>query len=548
MILKSLIAVMLLTVSVHAQDATGSKEEQLERGKQVYYKNCFVCHQINGQGTPGTYPPLAKSDFLMADKERSIRIACEGLSGPILVNSNKYNNTMTVLVLNDEEAADVLTFVRNSWGNEGASVTPEEVKKVRATTAFKTFEQLRDAYTFPPLPNPPDGFTLREVARMTENGVRIASDGKGEILYVLSQSGDVFRVSTVKNDIHQILWGSNYLEKRPDDVGPIVFVLAMTMDKQKRLYIGANQLNGAKKPIENIVTIYRSTGTNSAGDPIDPKPWFQASYPGSPAYMHALENISFGPDGYLYAGSGARTDGGSGPQETNYFHGGETDLTACMWRIDPRKEKPTFEVFARGLRNPYGFCWNDKGEMFATEMGPDADAPEELNQIEKGKHYGFPYSFADWGDRKAYQHTPDAPPGLKFTRPIVNLGPDGGFYGTPISTFDPHSSPSGIVYLGKDFPVGWRGTMLLARYGNFLKTPKDNVGYDILQATLKKNSQGVYESHMKTVLAPLGRPIDVHLSGAGKIYICEFSRGTNSAASFSPPGRILELAVKKSAP
>ena len=47
------------------------------------------------------------------------------------------------------------------------------------------------------------------------------------------------------------------------------------------------------------------------------------------------------------------------------------------------------------MRNAYGFCWNERGEMFATENGPDADAPEELNQIEQGRHYGFPYTFAN---------------------------------------------------------------------------------------------------------------------------------------------------------
>ena len=149
--------------------------------------------------------------------------------------------------------------------------------------------------------------------------------------------------------------------------------------------------------------------------------------------------MAFGPDGYLYVGNGARTDGGRGLSDAGYDHGGETPVTAAMWRFDARQERPELEVYARGLRNPYGFCWNDQGEMFATEMGPDADAPEELNQIEKGKHYGFPYTFADWGARKAYDFTPNPPPGLEFTKPIANLGPAGGFYGSPVYTFDPHS-------------------------------------------------------------------------------------------------------------
>jgi glucose/arabinose dehydrogenase len=184
--------------------------------------------------------------------------------------------------------------------------------------------------------------------------------------------------------------------------------------------------------------------------------------------------------------------------------------------------------------------------MFATENGPDADAPEELNQIERGKHYGFPYTFANW-TKKAYRETPDAPEGLKFTLPIANLGPDGGFSGEPIYTFDPHSGPGGIIYLGDDFPEGYRGNFLITRFGNFIKTPKDNVGFDVLLAKLSQNRSGVYEAHMETLLAPLGRPIDIHQSGRGKIYILEYSRPTTSSASYALPGRIIELAVKPGA-
>jgi glucose/arabinose dehydrogenase len=113
----------------------------------------------------------------------------------------------------------------------------------------------------------------------------------------------------------------------------------------------------------------------------------------------------------------------------------------------------------------------------------------------------------------------------------------------PRYTFDPHSCPGGIVYLGDDFPAGYRGTYLLARFGNFLKTPRDHVGFDILRATLSRDAAGRYQAHIHTILAPLGRPIDVHQSGRGKIYILEYSRGTKNGISFAPPGRILELAV-----
>jgi len=514
---------------------------RLQRGKDLYFKNCFVCHQLTGQGIPGAFPPLAKSDYLTNDVRRSIRAVCEGLSSEIVVNGRKYAGAMPPAVIDDAEVADVFTFVLNSWGNPGGGVSADTVQQVRAKTAFPTLEHLKKSSTYPPLPTPPDGFTLREVVRLPMKGVRLASDGEGKILFVLAEQGDVWRLETENGSLRQILWAKRYLEKRPGDLGGPLFVLGMTMDKQKRLYIASNQQNKDTLPPQNIVTIYRTTSF-ADGDPAEPKPWFQTNYPGSAAYIHGVEHIAFGPDGFLYVGNGARTDGGLTSTDTNWYGGGETPITSCLWRIDPKVEPPTLDVFARGIRNAYGFCWNDHGEMFATENGPDADAPEELNHIERGKHYGFPYTFANW-TKKAYAATPDRPPGLEFTLPVPNLGPDGGFSGEPIYSFDPHSGPGGIVFLGDDFPAGYRGTFLLTRFGNFIRTPKDNVGFDVLQATLARNAAGTYEARIHTVLAPLGRPIDIHLGGRGKLYICEYSRPTTSSASYALPGRILEFAV-----
>jgi len=518
----------------------------MDRGRQLFYKNCLLCHQMNGQGMPGAYPPLAKSDFLLADRERALRILCEGLGKEIIVNGKKFSGIMPPVLIEDGDVADLMTYVFNSWGNSGEPFTAAQVKTARAKTEFRTFEALLRANNYPPLPAPPEGFTVREVVRMPQRGVRLASDGLGNVLYVLIENGDVYRLVPTNGYLQQVLWGKRYLEKRPGDLRPPEFVLAMTLDRQKRLYLAANQLNGAQKPIQNIVTIYRTTATNELGDPVDPRPWFQTNYPGSPELMHGVENMQFGPDGWLYVGNGARTDANQARGDTNYFQGGETPITACLWRFDPNSATPRFEIYARGIRNAYGFCWNEKGEMFATDNGPDADAPDELNCIQQDRHYGFPYTFSNWGARKAYPFSPDPPPGLEFTLPIANLGPAGGFYGEPVFSFDPHSAPEGMVCLGNDFPEDWRGNLLIARFGNFFKTPRDNVGYDVLRAKLHKNVQGAYEAEMTTVLGSLGRPIDVHLSGAGKIYICEYSRGTNSATSYSLPGRIIELAVDHS--
>jgi nitrite reductase (NO-forming) len=108
-----------------------TKEIQLEKGKLVFMQNCAMCHQPDGQGVPHAFPPLAGSDFLMADKTRSMHIVLHGLSGPVMVNGAKYDSVMPPVALTDEQVANVLTYVRNSWGNTSEALTVEEVKRIR---------------------------------------------------------------------------------------------------------------------------------------------------------------------------------------------------------------------------------------------------------------------------------------------------------------------------------------------------------------------------------------------------------------------------------
>lgn len=106
-------------------------EERMKAGAIVYKTNCAACHQPNGEGIPNAFPPLAKSDYLMADKKRSIKIVKHGLEGAITVNGKTYNSVMPALGLSDDDVASVLTYIRNSYGNKGDAVTVEEVKSIK---------------------------------------------------------------------------------------------------------------------------------------------------------------------------------------------------------------------------------------------------------------------------------------------------------------------------------------------------------------------------------------------------------------------------------
>jgi nitrite reductase (NO-forming) len=105
----------------------------VKAGQALFAGTCSVCHQANGAGLPGVFPPLAKSDFLAADPQRAARVLLNGLSGKVTVNGQEYNSVMPPMnQLNDDEVANILTYVLNSWGNPGGRVTKEDVKKLRA--------------------------------------------------------------------------------------------------------------------------------------------------------------------------------------------------------------------------------------------------------------------------------------------------------------------------------------------------------------------------------------------------------------------------------
>ena len=97
----------------------------------MFANNCSACHQASGEGVADAFPPLAKSDFLNADKLRAIKTVVGGLEGKLTVNGHDFNGVMPAWSLPDEDIANVITYVYNSWGNSGHEVLPTEVKAAR---------------------------------------------------------------------------------------------------------------------------------------------------------------------------------------------------------------------------------------------------------------------------------------------------------------------------------------------------------------------------------------------------------------------------------
>jgi mono/diheme cytochrome c family protein len=106
---------------------------QMERGEAVYSQHCLACHQVNGAGVGGMNPPLIKTRWVLGDRTPLIQVLLKGMTGQMDINGDAYGNVMAPQSnLTDQQIADVLTYVRNSFGNKATAVTVAQVKAARA--------------------------------------------------------------------------------------------------------------------------------------------------------------------------------------------------------------------------------------------------------------------------------------------------------------------------------------------------------------------------------------------------------------------------------
>lgn len=136
--IHALLASLLIAASLRADDAA------LERGKTVYMQVCFACHQPTGLGLPNMFPPLAGSDWTAAKKpDRMIRMVLNGITGPVTINGKPFSTPAPLMppqgsTLSDQQIADVLTFVRRTFGNNASAVTQDQVRAVRDAEQART--------------------------------------------------------------------------------------------------------------------------------------------------------------------------------------------------------------------------------------------------------------------------------------------------------------------------------------------------------------------------------------------------------------------------
>jgi len=121
--------------------AGGEQQVELsprDRGKKIFSANCQTCHQANGQGVPGQYPPLAGSEFTTGGSRRPAMIVMKGLQGPVKVKGQQYGTAVMQpwdKTLTDQKIADVLTYERSEWGNQASPVTADQIGTLRKELA-----------------------------------------------------------------------------------------------------------------------------------------------------------------------------------------------------------------------------------------------------------------------------------------------------------------------------------------------------------------------------------------------------------------------------
>jgi hypothetical protein len=418
---------------------------------------------------------------------------------------------------------------------------------------------------------------LRSVALFTpqdQEPVRITAHPDTGRLYVLGGGGDVSLLDPEAQTKRRVLTGAEYIEqpKRqnlniplPIDAkwvnSPITLratlCLGLTIDRAGRLYVVANvQIPG--KIYVNRVDIYRTVPLPPDGVPAKPVLWTRFDYPyGVGGFNHGACRIAQGPDGMMYLGSGSRTDHGEVGEDPSISRLGEAphpdipggpgfaggDFTASVLRFDPAKGQQTPEVYSRGNRNPFGFDWDDKGRLIDAEHGPMADHPEELNHIQQGKHYGFPYVFGN-NEKPDYADALKAPPGLQFEPPIQNVGPGGLLGDHPMYSLAPHSAPGGLIfYRTGRLPKKYDNSFFLARFGNLVNY--NRIGFDVLNIRLEEKD-GKLIAHTERFLDRLGRPLDLCVSG-GRLYVVEYCRQTETVGpgseGYGEGGRVLEVSA-----
>ncbi|QEY24286.1 c-type cytochrome [Neisseria animalis] len=122
-------ATLLLCSAMQAAQAAPTAH--VNKGKQLYERNCAACHGKQGEGRGTAFPPLYRSDYIMNKPQVLAASITKGINGPIKVNGKSYNGFMPAIALNDADAAAIATYVMNAFDNGGGTITEQHIRQSR---------------------------------------------------------------------------------------------------------------------------------------------------------------------------------------------------------------------------------------------------------------------------------------------------------------------------------------------------------------------------------------------------------------------------------
>src|SRR5258706_561223 len=400
------------------------------------------------------------------------------------------------------------------------------------------------------------GLRARDIVNTGGGFVRIDVDPISHEIYYMDNMVNIYRLS-LQPGADSTGWKMYSAE----EVGGISSSLGMTFGPDGALYVLGNEANS-----DLTRAIIRKGVPNGPGKRTWSTLVTTEPYPLSKnQFDHVYGGLAVSPDGkYLFIAAGSRSDHGEVETAGGAFPDArELPLTSAIFRVPtgaqglvlPNNEeglKPY--LFADGLRNAFDLAFNADGELFAIDNGPDADFPDELNWIEDGHHYGFPWRFGNQDnpqqfptfdpkqnplipkDSTTYTNEPGfptAPTCVKFTDPVINMGPDAVYFlpaqcqtrkapglGQGLSSFTPHRSPLGLVFdTAGVLPGQFKGHAFILSWGAALGDFQDK-GQDLLDLELVKKGEQ-YQMTATQIMAGFKNPIDAVLF-EGKLYVLEY--------------------------
>ncbi len=412
---------------------------------------------------------------------------------------------------------------------------------------------------------------IRIAAQAEANAVRIDHDRTNGYVYYSTIDGRIFELQPPVVGVGPVEVYSSA------DHGLGSAVLGFVIGEDGTMFIVGNDAVGPN----NVATIMKGEKQEGGG-----RSWTKLAetepYPRSATpFDHLFNGMAVSPDGaHLFVNSGSRTDHGEVQTNSGAFPDErESPITSAILRIpidttnllipnnvDSLMQKQFF--FADGVRNSYDLAFSPWGDLFATENSGDRDDTEELNWIREGHHYGFPWRMGTSDTPQQFRpyipasdpfinpssysasngffyEDPTYPPapGIEFTDPVPNTGPDGVAFrkesdgmvanaadeGIAIGSFTPHRSPLGLAWFDGAIPVSggeYCSAYVLSWTGSEsgLLSPFSDAAEDLMCLKLNKIDDA-YTMESSILVSGFDNPIDATLVDGFNLYVVEYGGG-----------------------